>query len=85
MVMHIYSVLATSILFCPFMYQHNECQHSDEEVPFRLITDAPQCVTSEGINSQNTLQSISWRTQMSKATEEVPEINTYQCHIQNHI
>ena len=25
------------------------------------------------------------RTQVSKATEEVPETNKYQCHIQNHI
>ena len=34
---------------------------------------------------QNKLQYLSWRTQMSKAAEEVPEKNTYQCHIQNHI
>ena len=26
-----------------------------------------------------------WRTQKSKEAEEVPETNTYQCHIQNHI
>ena len=28
----------TSILICPFVYQHKECQHSDGEVPFGLIT-----------------------------------------------
>ena len=28
---------------------------------------------------------LSWRTQVSKEVEEVPETNTYQCHIQNHI
>ena len=40
---------------------------------------------SEGSDGWNTLQYLSWRTQMFKATEEVPETNTYQCHIQNHI
>ena len=28
----------TSILRCPFVYQHKECRHSDGEVPFGLIT-----------------------------------------------
>ena len=28
----------TSILLCPFVYQHKECQHLDGEVPFGLIT-----------------------------------------------
>ena len=37
-VMPIYNVLETSILICPFVYQHKECQHSDGEVPFGLIT-----------------------------------------------
>ena len=32
------SVLVTSILICPFVYQHEECQHLDGEVPFGLIT-----------------------------------------------
>ena len=27
----------TSILICPFVYQHKECRHSDEEVQFGLI------------------------------------------------
>ena len=40
---------------------------------------------SNGINGQNTLQSLFWRTQISKAAKEVPETHTYQCHIQNHI
>ena len=39
--MPIYSVFATSILICPFVYQHKECRHSDGEVPFGLITDDP--------------------------------------------
>ena len=40
---------------------------------------------SEGSNGRNTLQYLSWRTQKYKVAEEVPETNTYQCHIQNHI
>ena len=34
----------TSILICPFVYEHQECWHSDEEVPFGLIK-SPQCGT----------------------------------------
>ena len=40
---------------------------------------------SEGRDGRNTLQSLSCRTQMSKAAEKVPTTNTSQCHIQNHI
>ena len=40
---------------------------------------------SEGSDGRNTLQSLSWRTQMSKAAEEVSKTNTYQYHIQNRI
>ena len=38
---------------------------------------------SEGSDGRDTLQSFPWRTQKSKAAEEVLETNTYQCHIQN--
>ena len=40
-VMPIYSVWKNSILKCPFVYQHKECRHSEGEVTFGLITDAP--------------------------------------------
>ena len=49
---------ATSIHRFPFVYQHEECRHSDGEVPFWLITDAPYYVRSEGSDGQNTLQSF---------------------------
>ena len=40
---------------------------------------------SKGNDGWNTLQYLSWRNQTSKVSNEVPETNTYQFHIQNHI
>ena len=73
--MPIYSVLRQpSIHKCPFVCQHMKCQHSDEEVPFGLITlhdqDLPMHLWAEAARTTVYLQNHTPRIVLENKTHE---------------